>query len=243
MKDILTLKDGRYVKISIKDQGVGIPQNNLEKIFEPYFSTKEMGAPKGMGLGLAISDAIVKKHDGLITVESRLGCGTTVSIYLPAICEAREAASAHVKLGSHFTEFDEIETRLSIKKVLVMDGEESMRDVASSILTRFGYEVAVAIEGLDAIEMYGKAMASAKPFDVVILDLAHKTGLGGIETMERLSGIDPAVKAIVSTGHFDNPVLRNFRTYGFRAALLKPFTFDELKTAFRKIMAGEESSG
>ena len=245
VKDTLALKKGKHVKISINDQGSGMPQEILERIFEPYFSTKEMGSQKGVGLGLAISDSIIKKHGGLITVESQLGNGTTVSIYLPAISEERKAQSALEESAPHFTERDGIEVlstidnhQSSIQRVLVMDDEESVRDVASSILTRFGYEVAVAIEGLEAIEMYRKAMASGNPFDVVILDLTNKTGLGGIETIERLLEIDTAVKAIVRTGYSNNPVLRDFRGHGFRAALLKPFTFDELKAAFREIRAG-----
>ena len=101
VKDVPTLKNGRHVKISIKDQGIGIPQESLAKIFDPYFSTKEMGAQKGVGLGLAIADSIIKKHDGVITVESQLGSGTTVSIYLPAISE-ESVPSTHVKLGTAF---------------------------------------------------------------------------------------------------------------------------------------------
>ena len=235
-KNKLPLKNGKYVKISIKDHGNGIPQKNIGKIFDPYFTTKEMGIQKGMGLGLAISDSIVKKHDGLITVASQLGKGTTLSTYLPAIRGKQKGPGASVNGSPFFVERDGIEDQptivnhpSAIKKVLVMDDEKVLRDVAYSILTRLGYEVAVAMEGVETIEMYGKAMASGEPFDLVILDLTNKIGMGGIETIERLLKIDHAVRAVVSTGYSNNPILRNFREYGFRIVLLKPFTFEELK--------------
>ena len=171
-KDTLTLKDGKYVKISIEDQGPGIPEEDLAKIFDPYFSTKEMGTQKGMGLGLAISDSIVKKHDGLITVESELGTGTTFSIYLPA-SEKEIVEAAPVKK----TVPEKYVTRGG--KILVMDDEEMVRDVSNALLTHLGYEAEVAVEGIEAIEMYRKAIESEKPFDMVILDLTNKVGMGG----------------------------------------------------------------
>ena len=232
VKDTLTLKDGKYVKISLKDQGAGIPKEDLVKIFDPYFSTKEMGTQKGMGLGLAISDSIVKQHDGLITVESELGTGTTLSIYLPASeKEIVEAASLKKPVPE--------KTVTQGEKVLVMDDEELVRDVSNALLTHIGYKVEVAVEGVEAIEMYRKAMESEKPFDMVILDLTNKFGMGGVETIKRLLEIDPDVKAIVATGYSCDPIISNFREHGFRGALPKPFSMDELKTALHDAIAGE----
>ncbi len=229
-KDALTLKDGKYVKISIKDQGVGISEEDLIKIFDPYFSTKDMGTQKGMGLGLAVSDSIVKQHKGLITVESELGTGTTLYIYLPAsVKEIVEAAP--VKKPA---------PEISVTqggKILVMDDEELLRDVTKALLTRLGYNAEVAVEGVEAIEMYRKAMESEKPFDMVILDLTNKVGMGGAETMAKLLEIDPAVKAIVATGYSNDPIMSNFREHGFRGALPKPFTLDQLKTALQAAIA------
>ena len=242
-KDMLTLKNGEYVKISIKDQGRGIPKKILGKIFDPYFTTKSMGAVKGMGLGLAISDSIVKKHGGLITATSRPGRCSTFSIYLPAV----EAESEWPETGSpngtirHDTKGRPID-RQSIQRVLVMDDEEALREVAYSILKRLGYEVTLAEDGVEAVNMYKKAMASANPFDLVILDLTHKVGMGGLETIERLSKIDHAVRAVVTAGDSNNPIIKNFRQYGFSTALIKPFTVDELKNVFREVRKEDNTS-
>ena len=231
-KDTLNLKDGKYVKISIEDQGPGIPKKDLINIFDPYFSTKEMGTQKGMGLGLAVSDSIVKKHDGLITVESKLGTGTTFSIYLPASEKEIVAATPVKKPAPEISESKG-------EKILVMDDEEVIRDVSNALLTHLGYEAAVAVDGVEAIELYKKAMESEKPFDMVILDLTNKIGMGGAEAMVNLLEIDPDVKAIVASGYSNDPLMSNFREHGFHAALPKPFNLDKLKEALHDAIAGE----
>ena len=231
-KDTLNLKDGKYVKISIEDQGPGIPKKDLINIFDPYFSTKEMGTQKGMGLGLAVSDSIVKKHDGLITVESKLGTGTTFSIYLPASEKEIVEATPVKKPAPGISESKG-------EKILVMDDEEVVRDVCNALLAYLGYEVEVAVDGVEAIELYKKAMESEKPFDMVILDLTNKIGMGGAETMVNLLEIDPDVKAIVASGYSNDPLMSNFREHGFRAALPKPFNLDKLKTALQDAIAGK----
>ena len=230
-KDTLTLKDGKYVKISIENQGPGIPDKDLAKIFDPYFSTKEMGTQKGMGLGLSASDSIVKKHDGIITVESELGTGTTFSIYLPAsVKEIVEAAPVKKPVPE-----------ISVTqggKILVMDDEEVIRDVSNALLTHLGYNIEVAVEGVEAIEMYEKAMKSEKPFEAVILDLTNKVGMGGAEAMAKLLEIDSDVKAIVTTGYSNDPIINKFREHGFRGTLPKPFNLDHLKTALQDAIEG-----
>ena len=232
VKDTLTLRKGKYVKISIKDQGPGIPDEDLAKIFDPYFSTKEMGTQKGMGLGLAVSDSIIKQHDGLITVKSELGTGTIISIYLPASeKEIKEAVPVKKPVP---------EQPLSQgKKILVMDDEEVVRDVTNALLTHIGYKAEVAVDGVEAIEMYRKAMESGKPYDLVILDLTNNFGMGGVETIKRLLEIDPDVRAIVSTGYSTDPIISNFREHGFRGALPKPYTLDQLKTTLHNAIAAE----
>ena len=112
-----------------------------------------------------------------------------------------------------------------------MDDEEVVRDISNALLSHLGYEAELAVEGVEAIEMYRKAMASEKPFDMVILDLTNKAGMGGAETMVKLLEIDPDIKAIVATGYANDPIITNFREYGFRGALPKPFTLDQLRTA------------
>ena len=231
-KDALTLKDGKYVKISIKDQGAGIPKEDLPKIFDPYFSTKEMGTEKGMGLGLAVCHSIIEKHEGLITVESELGIGTTCHIYLPgpgkeiAVLEpVKKPVSQRPVMGRG--------------RILVMDDEKMIRDFAPRILRRLGYDSEVCKDGAEVIELYKKAKESGEPFGVVILDLTNQLGMGGKETLKRLLEIDPDVKGIVSTGYSDDPVVFQYREYGFRATLTKPYTIDELSMALQEVISEE----
>jgi two-component system, cell cycle sensor histidine kinase and response regulator CckA len=188
-----------------------------------------------MGLGLAISDSIIRKHDGLITVESEVGSGSTFHIFLPDASGESKAQGAKRVQVAH----EHVDPQYSIKRILVMDDEEVVRDVSNALLTHLGYKVEVAVEGVEAIEMYGKAMESAKPFDLVILDLTNKVGMGGAEAIVRLLEIDPDVRAIVSTGYSNDPVISNFLEHGFRGALPKPFTLDQLRTALQDAIAGE----
>ena len=240
-KDGLTLKHGKYVKISLKDQGAGIAEENLSKVFDPYFSTKERGAQKGMGLGLAVAYSIAKKHGGLITIESEVGGGTTVHIYLPTISAKRpsEIGSALHGAGKEpSAKREEVDSQYSIQRILVMDDEEMLRDVSSAMLSKLGYEVEVATDGVEAIEMYDKAMESDHPFDLVILDLTNNSGMGGVEAIKILLEIDPQIRAIVATGYSFDPVVSNFRAYGFCGAITKPFSMGELGKAVE--MAGKD---
>jgi len=202
----LPLKPGRYIRISIKDQGVGIAEKHLLKIFDPYFTTKH----EGSGLGLAVTYSIIRKHEGHITVESRLGVGTTFHVYLPASDKAiREKAEIKLIKGRG--------------RILVMDDVDILREVAERMLEKLGYESESAKDGAEAVEMYKKAMESEKPYDAVILDLTVPGGMGGKDAVKRLLEIDPEAKAIVSSGYSDDPVLSDFQEYGFKGILPKPF--------------------
>jgi len=218
-KQSLPLEDENYVKISIQDQGIGIPKEYLQKIFDPYFTTRK----KGSGLGLAISYSIVRKHNGYITAESELGVGTTFHILLPA-SEKELITERHAK---------EI-VRGEKGKVLIMDDEEIVRDVASSMLKHIGYEVEVAKDGTKAIALYEQAQKSQFPFNVVILDLTVPGGMGGKEAIEKLIELDPQAKAIVSSGYSTDPVMSNFREYGFSSVVSKPYKIEELREALHK---------
>ena len=253
-KDGLALKHGKYVKVSFKDQGTGIAEENLSKVFDPYFSTKELGTQKGMGLGLAVAYSIVKKHGGLITIESQLGAGTNIHIYLPTISEERPGEIGSALHGDgkkpstdHVIKQSPINQQadsakavratmagLSIQRVLVMDDEEMLRDVSSAMLSQLGYEVEVAVDGVEAIEMYKKARESGEPYDAVILDLANNVGMGGVEAIRKLLEIDPEIRAIVATGYSFDPVVDNYRAYGFCGAMTKPFGMDELSRALKR---------
>ncbi|HEX3035747.1 MAG TPA: response regulator [Thermodesulfobacteriota bacterium] len=191
----------------------------LSKVFDPYFTTKQ----KGSGLGLAIVHSIIKNHDGYIGVESEIGMGTKFHIYLPACYKkASELVSAQKQSA--------IEGR---GRVLIMDDEELVRVILSDMLSQVGYEVEFTSDGNGVIELYGKAKESGKPFDVVIMDLTIPGGMGGKEAIKKLFEIDPKVRAIVSSGYSNDPVMSEYRKYGFRGVVAKPYKIEELsKTVY-----------
>ena len=236
---------GNYLEISIKDHGVGISKAKLAKIFDPYFSTKEMGSRKGTGLGLTIAHAIVSRHDGHIAVDSKRGSGTTVHIFLPAK-PPDECADVAVqpppgrRPASERPAFEakdqpSVEGPSGAKRILLMDDEEMLRQMARHMLTRLGYEVIVVKDGDEAISRYEQAMASGNPFHAVILDLTVKGGMGGQEAVKALLHMDPHVKAIVSSGYFNDPVLKSYEAYGFCGAMPKPYQKDDLERVLSKV--------
>jgi len=208
------LKHQETVLIEIQDSGIGIPKQYLSKIFDPYFTTKE----KGSGLGLATSYSIIKNHGGLVRIQSEVGKGTVFYLYLPALTTGREerkipATQAATRKG----------------RVLVMDDEEMIRMVAKEMLRELGHEVVFSDKGEAAIEAYRAAQEAGTPFDVVILDLTIRGGMGGEETFRTLREIDPEVKAVVSSGYSDDAALSTYRDQGFRAFLKKPYNLMELR--------------
>ena len=222
-RDGLPLKPGDYVRVTVTDQGTGIPNEHLQKIFDPYFTTKQ----KGSGLGLAVTYSIIKNHDGHITVASDLGAGTTFTLYIPASRSRTEAG-------------EEARTEawpVGKGKILIMDDEEIIRSVAGDILKGLGYEVAVARDGAEAIALVEKAKESMTPYDAVILDLTIPAGMGGKETMKILLQKDPQVKAIVSSGYSNDPVMAAYRDYGFKAVVKKPYRVRDLGNVLRDLLA------
>jgi PAS domain S-box-containing protein len=215
------LHEGRYVRITISDQGTGIPEEHLQRIFDPYFTTKQLGS----GLGLSIVHSVVRNHSGTITVKSRPGAGTTFIIYLPA---STKQAVEKVPEGR-----DDIAGK---GRVLLMDDEEMVRQVTGEMLKTMGYEVEYASDGAEAIGMYEAAMASSRPFDAVIMDLTVPGGMGGKEAIKRLCETDPNVKAVVSSGYSRDPVMANYREYGFSEVIAKPFNSGELGRVMRKVI-------
>jgi CheY-like chemotaxis protein len=227
--DLTHLRRGNYVKISIIDHGKGIPKENLEKIFNPYFSTKKMGNKKGTGLGLSICHSIIKKHGGNVTVASEPGKGTTLHLYLPGANGKTHNQSAVNTLEQEIPVFGE-------GRILVMDDEEMIRKLASELLTYLGYEVSFATNGTEAVQHYRQALDSKKPFDAVILDLTVKGGMGGKETIQELLKIDPHVIGIVSSGYCNDPEITNYRRYGFSGVVTKPYTMGELGEKLNQAM-------
>lgn len=229
------IEEGRYVKFVIQDEGVGIHPENLPRIFDPYFSTKEKGAQKGMGLGMATAYSIISNHEGYIRVKSSVGFGTTVTIYLPVA--DIEFSMQDVRPGPK-EELDEIPPA-GKARVLVMDDEELVREVTAQTLTLMGYDYELSRHGHEAIDLYKKAKESGKPFDLVILDLTVKGGMGGMGAIKRLIEIDRDVRAIVSSGYSNDPVLASYQEYGFCGAIAKPYEIDELRRTLSQAIGRE----
>jgi PAS domain S-box-containing protein len=219
------LAPGDYVVITVRDHGAGMPPKVLERIFDPYFTTKE----KGSGLGLATSYSIVRNHGGLIDVASEVGRGSLFCVYLPAAegverrpDPAPEAAPrAPARAG----------------RVLVMDDERVVRTIVGKLLASIGHRAEFAQNGEEAIERFRAAGAAGDPFDAVILDLTVRGGLGGRETLERLLAIDPGVRAVVSSGYSEDAVMADHRAHGFRARLTKPYRLDQLRETLCELLA------
>ena len=219
---------GRYVRLDIRDSGVGIPADHLAKIFDPYFTTKQ----RGSGLGLATAYSIIGKHGGHIAVTSELQVGTAFTLYLPA-SGSSEAAQNREHAGPS--------SLSGAGTILIMDDEESIRQTAGIALTRFGYTAVFAENGNRAIEMYQQALDAGKRFDAVILDLTIPGGMGGRETLQHLMKMNPAVKAIVSSGYSNDPVMAEYRSHGFSDVVAKPYRVNDLiETVSRVITASRE---
>jgi PAS domain S-box-containing protein len=229
MPDGAVIKTGRYVVIAIEDEGSGIAPDVRDHIFDPYFSTKEMGDQRGMGLGLSIANSIIAKHEGKITVASRPGEGACFTVFLPASSAVCEAPNLTVPSPQPTA------SRGS-GKILVMDDEAMIRTLAGNMLTKLGYEAAYACNGEEAIEAYRAARAQGRPFDLVILDLTVKGGMGGKETIRRLRRIDPEVKAIVSSGYANDPGVTQYSDYGFCGVVAKPYRFDEIRQQLSAVL-------
>ncbi|MEN8188785.1 MAG: PAS domain S-box protein [Thermodesulfobacteriota bacterium] len=215
------LPAGDYIHLSFKDQGHGISEKDITRIFDPYYSNKATGS----GLGLAISYSIIKQHDGHISVESSLEEGATFHIYLPA--------SPNEKLPA----FQPPRKTASLNgKILFMDDDDIVLDATVDMLSALGCEVEVARDGEEAIEIYRKALQDKQPFSGVIMDLTIPGGMGGKETIDHLRRIDPEVKAIVSSGYANDPIMANHEQYGFSGVVPKPYTMEDLSRAVRELL-------
>jgi len=215
------LKGGRYVKISIKDNGVGIPEQYLVKIFDPYFTTKE----KGSGLGLATSYSIVKNHSGLIDIRSLPGKGSTFVVYIPAAAPAATKPIVAV-----------VTRPVRRGRILLMDDDEVVRSVAGELIHALGHDVDFAEHGEAALFKYKTARKAGHPYDIVILDLTIRGGMGGIDTIQKLRAIDPDVRAVVSSGYSDNAMAADYQKLGFRSFLKKPYNIEELRDTLNALL-------
>ncbi|MBN2373146.1 PAS domain S-box protein [bacterium] len=221
----LKLPEGEYIKVSIKDNGVGISKEHLKKIFDPFFTTKE----KGNGLGLSNSYSIIKNHNGLIHAESELGIGTAFNIYLPV--SKKERISQKEAEGKPV---------MGKGRVLVMDDDEMVRNVVGIMLEKIGYDPGFARGGTEAIQMYKEAEESHRHFDVVIMDLTIPGGMGAREAVKGLLEIYPDAKVIVSSGYCNDDLVTEFNRYGFCDIISKPYDINELSQKLNKLIMGKE---
>lgn len=216
--DKLPLREGKYVKWSVEDHGVGISMEHQEKLFEPYFTTKQKSDSTGIGLGLAMCYAIIKKHDGFITVQSEPQVGTIVDVYLPA-----------ARMNGYLENNNADESAVSREKILVMDHEEVMRDAAGIMLHFLGYDCDFARDHEEALRYYRKAWETNRPYTAVILD-STAPGEQGVENiLLALLNMNPQVKTIITGEDIHHPLLAEFRSQGFSGAVVRPYTIDDLK--------------
>ncbi len=220
-----SLSPGKYVKVVFQDEGEGINPKVIDHIFDPYFTTKQTGS----GLGLTTVWSIINKHGGQIGVASELGKGTIFTLYLPASATLLPAKTQPPALESPAP------TRTA--KILVMDDEDSVRKLLVRMLTPCGYSVVTAINGQEAVALYRQALEAGAPFDVVILDLTIPGGPGGKEVLKDLLALDPHVRAIVSSGYADDPVMARPSAYGFKGTVAKPYTARTLREIVARVLA------
>ena len=216
------LQPGRFVAITVEDTGIGIAPDHISRIFDPYFTTKKQSS----GLGLATSYSIVRKHDGDIVVQSELGRGTIFRVYLPAAIVPAPVPAANAPVAPITGQ----------GRILVMDDEASIRDLVARMLHPLGYDVVAAEEGAEAIQLYQEARDAGVPFSLVILDLSVPGGLGGLQTLQRLLVLDPYVKAVVSSGYSDDPIMANYRQYGFVGTVAKPYRLTEFSNTLKTVL-------
>jgi len=224
----LPLTVGKYVRIKVSDEGNGIPNEHIDKIFDPYFTTKEMGN----GLGLATAYSIIDKHKGYIKADSRVGQGTTISIYLPATGRQVPVQRTGEPAVSSME-----------GRILVMDDEETVLDVASEMLRSLGYRVETARDGDEALKKYKSAAQSGEPYDFAIIDLTVPGGKGGVETVRSLHRFDSGAQVIVSSGYSNDPVMAQYEEHGFGAKVSKPYNLEKLKKAIRQLYRQEKQYG
>ena len=213
----------RYVVVTFRDNGQGISADDVDKIFDPYFTTKKGGT----GLGLTTSYSIIKSHGGFIEVESTPGEGTMFTVGLPAT-------------SGETPPVQRVRPRPVNRegRVLFMDDDEAVLEAVAPSLAAMGYRVVCAAHGEEAVELYGRAVDEGEAFDVVIMDLTVRGGTGGLECLRQLKEIDPDVVGVVSSGYSGDPVMAEYAGHGFRAVLEKPYTTGELASAFEKALAG-----
>jgi PAS domain S-box-containing protein len=222
-KDPIPMPAGKYVEVTVHDEGFGISPENINRIFDPFFTTK----PTGSGLGLSTAYSIVKKHGGLLTVASEIGKGATFHVFLP-VSDKKTAVAAEEEAPA--------ELQHGEGRILLMDDEEFVREIATHLLEHLGYTVTTAKEGKEALALYREALEKKTPFAAVIMDLTIPGGMGGKAAIRELKKIDPEAKTIVSSGYANDAILANYREYGFDGSVPKPYKVEELSSTLHQVL-------
>lgn len=222
--NVLGLKNGRYIRCKIRDEGIGIGKADIEQIFTPYFSTKSTGS----GLGLATCYSVINRHNGHIGVNSVLGAGTTFTLHLPAAAKDLDLAEIKENSGMQINDFKP-------KKLLVMDDQDDIRELAKIMLESIGYEAETVADGSSAVALYKAHIESNQPFDALILDLTIPGDVGGEVTLKEILKVDPNAIALVSSGYSDGHIVANFTDYGFKGSVTKPYTRTHLLNALLNV--------
>ena len=219
--DSLPLDSGPYVVLQVRDTGCGIEPDVLARIFEPYFTTKE----RGSGLGLASAYSTVQQHGGHLAVQSEVGKGTVFTAYLPATRDSVQVSKE--RDGA---------TLEGTARILFMDDEPGIRSLAKTVFNSTDYGVDTARDGEEAIALFRQAIEEGAPYDLVVLDLTVRGGLGGVQALKELRALDPSIKAVVSSGYSDDAAMANYTEFGFQAAVAKPWTVREFRSVVAHIL-------
>jgi PAS domain S-box-containing protein len=216
-----SLSAGRYVLISVKDQGMGIGKNLMKRIFDPFFSTKSMGH----GLGLTTCHSIVGQHGGVIEVDSAPGQGSTFTIILPA-----------ANLEEKPAEIKQIKAHQGSGLILIMDDEIVVRETVKTMLETFGYKVVGKENGEETLDFFKQQINQKQGFAALIFDLTIPGGMGGLETIAEIRKLDNDVPVLVMSGYSENPVMNAPERHGFNGSIRKPFSMSELSTALDRLL-------
>ena len=218
---------GRYIQVIVKDDGAGIKKQYIDRIFDPYFTTKTTGT----GLGLATTYSIINKHGGYIDVVSKPDKGATFTLYLPASKsqEYEEEVIEPIDIDKHKA----VEQTI---RILVMDDDKMICGLVKRMLTMAGFSVETVLDGEQAIKVYQESLTAGEPFDVIIMDLTVPGGMGGKDAVEEILLINPDAKVIVSSGYSNDPIMANYQEYGFIASIAKPFKKIDLIQVINSIL-------
>jgi len=216
------LLPGNYVRITVKDEGIGIPKENLSRIFDPFFTTKE----RGSGLGLATSYSIIKRHGGHIEVHSEVDKGSKFIIYLHA---TEKSIHSHTGQEAHITPPG--------GKILLMDDDFTIYEVASHMLDMYGFQVDWVDSGEKAIIKYRESIADGFPYDIIIMDLTVPGAMGGVQAVREILEINPKAKVIVSSGYSNDPVMSHYKEYGFKGVIAKPYKIEEIIKVINEVLS------